>query len=189
MSRKNIAANSMWLPRPFFASFVSMCQAMSSSCYRSLELYTKNHQNVRKPEENLGNVKFSIIARLTASSICGWYPAETSYLRWNLLDGLLSIRSDRIAAPHARQAGCPLESGRGVKWKKLYGSLQAPGSLHIYGYYFCLHFLAISWCQVLHPVVWAQAQKRHVDQLSIRLLQNGGGATALGEAVRPFFAA
>lgn len=38
MSRKNIAANSMWVPRPFFASSVSMCQAMSSSCYRFLEL-------------------------------------------------------------------------------------------------------------------------------------------------------
>lgn len=59
----------------------------------------------------------------------------------------------------------------------------------IFGYYFCLHFIAISWCQVLHPVVWAQAQKSHVDQLSIRLFQNGGGATALGEAVHAFFAA
>ena len=39
---------------------------------------------------------------------------------------------------------------------------------------FCLHLISISWCQVLHPVVWAQAQK-NTDQLSIRLLQNGGG--------------
>ena len=85
-------------------------------------------------------------------------------------------RSDRIAAPHARQAGCPLESGRGLKCKKNFTDLCRPLVHCIFGYYFCLHFLAISWCQVLHPVVWAQAQKRHVDQLSIHLLQNGGGA-------------
>ncbi len=46
---------------------------------------------------------------------------------------------------------------------------------------FCLHLIAISWCQVLHPVVWAQAQKH---RSAFHSLAPKWRRVALGETVK-----